>query len=557
LPQIGFENLDYSTDINPYYNTNICESNYFVLNQILGNFWKERPISNSRSALNLREQRVLLQINQVSAIDRCHLSLNTSSAVTPIEPLLSTLIVIAPLNHGYVDNDLNENLSPQERKAALKLLRSEQYKDYSYDLDDHALHTIGRERAPIILAIIHKKLQTLDFAAYLHASLTYSPIIRLPIAGPSIKGDLSHIHNSFPTKNAALRKILVVGRKITSKYVDAKFNDLIRNRDGQIAFISDLPMEWLIIDKYPIIMTHDICRVPEFNNRSLVNTYVQNQRLKYTIPRGILKSTLVIHCASEKDHRMHGMFKTIDEHRNKLGFTSVLCKTVEDISRAINIHKPDLLIFDCHGGFDKITLEAYLIVDAEKKIYLTGDDIVKYNISAPLIFISACSTIPSYGSNKFLSDAFFQVGGFSVTATFLPILMMDATVLMIRMLNNLYQHENEIIHFNWLAFLSHTFRGVMVFEMVRRFRNKNSGVKIDDSTVADWLTELMVFERRGLIFDKITRTLSTLSKDKLTFDQLNNEWLSYTTLGRADLIYFENWLETFRTQNAPYDVRKI
>ena len=557
FPPIEFETLSYSTDINPYYNTNICESNYFVLNQILGNLWKERPTSDPTSALDLREQRVQLQINQVNAIDRCLLSLEDLAAATPIEPLLNTLIIIAPFHLGYVDGDLNETLPSKERKAVLKIFKSEQKKDYSYVLDHDAVEVIGKEQAPYILAKIHEKLQILDFAAYLHASLTYSPIIRLPLAGPSIKGDLSHIHNGFPTKIAALKKILIVGKKLANKYVDGKFADLIRDRNGQIAFVSDLPMEWLIIDKYPLIMTHDICRMPEFNSRSLVNTYVQNQRLKYSIPRDILKKTLIIHCASEKDQRMQVMFKTIDSNRDKFGFTSVSCKTIGDISAAVNRYKPDLLIFDCHGGFDKTTSEGYLIIDAEKRIYLTGEDVVKHGISAPLVFISACSTMPSYGYTKFLSDAFFQVGAFSVTATFLPILMMDATVLIIRILNNLQQHENKVFHFNWLAFLSHTFRGVMVFEMVRRFRKKNPEIEIEDKTVSEWLTELMVFERRGSIFDKITETLSALSKKKMPFDQLNNEWLSYTTLGRADLIYFENWLEEFRSKNMPDYVGKI
>jgi hypothetical protein len=33
---------------------------------------------------------------------------------------------------------------------------------------------------------------------------------------------------------------------------------------------------------------------------------------------------------------------------------------------------------------------------------------------------------------------------------------------------------------------------------------------------------------------------------QIDFDELDHEWLSYTTVGRADLIFFENWLRARR-----------
>ena len=56
-----------------------------------------------------------------------------------------------------------------------------------------------------------------------------------------------------------------------------------------------------------------------------------------------------------------------------------------------------MLIFDCHGDFEEKDLSSYLVVDDKNDILLTGEDIINNNISAPIVFISACSTMPNYG----------------------------------------------------------------------------------------------------------------------------------------------------------------
>lgn len=33
------------------------------------------------------------------------------------------------------------------------------------------------------------------------------------------------------------------------------------------------------------------------------------------------------------------------------------------------------------------------------------------------------------------------------------------------------------------------------------------------------------------------------------FNHLEHEWLSYTNLGRADLVYFEGWVNKHQTEN--------
>lgn len=257
------------------------------------------------------------------------------------------------------------------------------------------------------------------------------------------------------------------------------------------------------------------------------------------------------HCASDDEAEMQTIFEMFKALQYGLGHTSVVCKTTNEIIEAVTVHRPDLLIFDCHGGFDEKTLSSFLIIDNKNNVMLTGEEIIKHQISAPLIFISACSTMPNYGYVKFLSDAFFQAGAFVVTATFLPIKMGDAAALIVRLLNNLKQQETKTIFSNWLAFICHSLRSTLIFETLRKEKQRNKlPDDVSQEKIAEILLELMIFAKRPKAFENLKLYLQSINPEIDTvFENLEHEWLSYTTIGRADLVYFENWLHKHQREN--------
>ncbi|MCT3845073.1 CHAT domain-containing protein [Elizabethkingia anophelis] len=463
------------------------------------------------------------------------------------------MIIIAPFHFPKYGKLLRDTFQSKKEKILFGISKSEQNLDYSYIIEDYTGCLKPEHISPVIGAVT-KKLLMLDYVAYLHAQFSSSPVFRLPIVGKSMNMDLSHFQNAFPNKKRAIKKIGAIGTLMREKLVADELKKFLMERDGQLVFISDLPMEWLRLGEYPICLTHDVCRIPQFNFNSLLNIYIHNQRLTFRIEPDILKRTLVIHSASDSETEMHRIFDVIDSLQDSLGFTSVICKSVDEISDAVKAYQPDFLIFDCHGDFDSKDLSSYLIVDGKNQVYLTGQDIVDKQISAPLVFISACSTQPNYGYVKLLSDAFLQAGAFAVTATFLPIKIIDAAALLARLLTNLKQQETKIIFSNWLAFISHTLRSILIFETVRKTRIKHKlKDEIDDNKIADILLELMIFSKRESAFEKLNKYLQSIDPSiKPSFDNLEHEWLSYTTIGRADLIYFEKWQIKHQEKNLSY-----
>jgi hypothetical protein len=529
--------------LNRHYPTHLTDNNFYQLNQILGNLWGSGLMDEIEKEDVIRDKRAAFQVAQIREVDALYRNMIGGRYVTPIESDLPPLVIAAPYHFPGANTIGKKKPLSQKERDPEAILKSEQNLNYTYSIESNRTERLGTKTVFQILAALTTKLILLDKFSYLHALLSFSPYYRLPLVGRSINADLSHFLGNFPLRKSAVKKINNFGANLQARVLDPQFRDLLKERNGQLVVVSDLPIEWLKLDQYPLALSHDICRVPEFNYNSLLNTVIHNQRLQYRITDNIISKTLVLHCSGQEDTAMRDQFTVIDSYKASIGFNSVICVTAAEIKAAIEKHQPELLIFDCHGNFDKTASASYLVIDERKKVYLTGEQIIKHGLSAPLVFVSACSTSPNYGFVKQLSDAFFQAGALSVTATYLPIAMTDATRLIIRLLNNLAQHASAVISSNWLAFVSHTIRAEVIYDAIRKeVAKKRIPANYDHRKIAEILTHLMIFDRRLHAFEEIRAYLKSVNPAvDVNFSQLDNEWLSYTIMGRADLLYFENW----------------
>lgn len=534
-------------EINPRYKSNLTENNYYILNQIIGNSWIDKNITEVQITNEERENVTINQINNIDTFTELMLYNKIAQPITSVNSQYPPLILIIPYHFPYY-RYLKTDSPTKEEKAFWQVSQAEQRFDYCFEIDNKHVETLGAESINQIMVNIAMKLSFLDLAGYLHANFAYSPVLRLRLIGKTINQQLSHTVG----KRVNIKTIQNFGRELEKHLYTENVKNLLKKKNRQLVVISDLPIEWSFINNIPLSFTHDICRLPEFNSNSIVNNYIHNQRSKYIISSDIISKTLVIHCASESDTAMHEMFKIIDDFKNQIGFNSVFCKNIDDIVSALEKFKPDFLIFDCHGNSNEKDLSTYLVIDEAKQIYLSGDEIINKGITAPIVFISACNTMPNNGYVKFLSDAFFQAGAYSVTATFLPLLIKDAGVLIVRILNSLKFASNKVIHSNWLEFLSHTLRKTLILEAILKKCAKQGYAlnKNNHQDISELLTDLMLFSKRSEIFDTLDEKLNTILPFlHFDFKNLDNQWLYYTTIGRADLIYFENWLNEYRAKN--------
>lgn len=398
---------------------------------------------------------------------------------------------------------------------------------------------------PVVLGGVLKHLFQprslfLDIVGHLHASFKFSPYLRLPFQGVSINKELSFVGAALNAqltfskdRQTIMRIITKIGTMLADNALSPDIKKMFKKRPSQIVALSDLPVEWINIDGIPLGFTHDICRLPETPVTGLLTHHQINLFQKYVIPKDILKRTLVVYGCRETEFKEWQ--DKVDFLSERIGFKTCICASIEEFAKSVHHHKPEFLIIDSHGGTDLLNHQSYILMGAEK---MYPSDIVKNQISAPLVFLSACNTAPTYNSINTIANALFEVGSLSVTTSYMPLNIKESSVLYIRILNQLSQSANKFYHKNWLAFISHIQRTSFIL---------NPLIEIDEKAEEEWasaekkgeiLAVSMIFENRRMLYENLQKG-EIPNGFKANYSNITPHYLMYSTLGRADLIEFE------------------
>lgn len=536
-----------------------ARNNIYTINNTIGNFFfynkednkeeitkKHKEISSlalkNKETFN-RQEIFNEQLNNIDALIKIAHKENLFDRVSGIEPLFPPIILIAPFH--------NPDFKTNNKEL-----------DYAFTLEQTSNYTIDGDssKAPLHMSIMamkyHKiRLNHLDDLSYLHSSFCFSPTLRLPIKGKSLYRELSFFgpksFSNISTPNSRkklLKSISLFGKKFADLTINTKTQKILNIRNSQIIAISDLPIEWLTIENIPLSFTHDICRIPETSLHGLMSHYITNQNFKFSINREIIQKTLVIlGCQDPNFKKWHD---EVFRLQTIFKFHIEICTKVDDVKIAIEKYNPDLLIFDCHGGVDLGSNSTYLMIGDEK---LDSKKIVENNISAPIILLSACGTAPTYGTMNPIANAFFEMGALSVTSTFLPISVDKGSILYLRLLNKLNHASNNVIHKNWLEFVSHIIRTSSINDAYLSVLKKNKEISISEFNTSNVkvLTDSLQFEKRRNLYKTLDQKISQMTKDDYAYySSIIPEYLLYTNLGRSDLILFDTWIDSNNQKNV-------
>jgi hypothetical protein len=329
-------------------------------------------------------------------------------------------------------------------------------------------------------------------------------------------------------------------------FISPNLESLLTRRNGQVVAVTDLPIEWINFEGVPFSFSHDICRLPETSLYGLMSHYVVNNQFTFSVPSDVISKTLVIFGNDDPHFRLWQV--PVVELSKTHNFRIAKCNSVKEVKRAIETHRSAILVFDCHARFDKLTNSTYLEIGNEK---LTATQIVENRITAPIVFISACGTAPTFGTFATVSNAFFEIGALAVTSTYLPISIFRGSILYLRLLGNLNEAATKPIHKNWLSFVSHLIRSSAIQEgfLKATFEGGSERMFVTPHH-AEALAESMIFENRRDLFKKLdSRIRDLVKRDSNYFSNVIPEYLYYSNQGRQDLIEFQSWKDVFIAEN--------
>lgn len=503
-----------------------------------------------------RQDSLINQIGKLNAIEQMAWErLKPIVGVTNFvlhNQLCAPLILCAP----YTNADIRKAYADATKDPAFKHIQDVVNMVLSHE---YTLNYVVKPDNPIdseiipLLAVasnllVDRRGQFLDIMAILHGSFRHSPYLRLPLQGVSINRELSFVRPALSEKllNAADKKAVEYvmsefGKKLADHTLAPSTREMLQKRPSQIVAITDLPIEWLDNNGIPLGFTHDVCRIPEFPHSGLIQRYCFTSLSHYVIPKDILKHTLVVYgCRDSVFRRFQDM---CDDASKILRFTTCECLTKQSFIDALKQHKPQLLIVDTHGNVDTTTRTGYLMMGEERVFPI---DIMNSNVHIPLVFLSACNTAPAYESYNTVADGFFNNGALSVTCSYMPLNIFESSVLYLRLLQQLNIAATTKVHANWCEFISHLQRTsyIQSFFIDHTPKKKKDDELTQEETNAMTLemTASMMFQHRRKVYEHLQSGVVT-NKVKTRHNNVIPHYLIYTTLGRADLVRFESFMD--------------
>lgn len=537
--------------------------NASTLNAIIGNWGFEKDLSEEElirmksesSSIALadkdgtdRQDYLVSQIIKIRGIEDIVYKENRNGwAYLNEESFRAPLVIAAP----YTSIEMRKVPGIQEMSGdELKMAKNiERIMGYTYTRN----YTVWNQKraglsADDYMALLHTQFKILnarssffDFVGSLHASIRFSPYMRIPFLGSNINSELSfvgikNLHKivDSPDKRTAIRKVMEkIGRKMANTALGVKTIDLIKNDASQIVAMTDLPIEWLMIDDVPLAFSHDVCRLPETPVESLLAQYTMYKTRPYVIPADIIKKTLVIF--GNEDPAFAKMQEVVWMLSEKQGFIIRKCLSKQSFIDAVNEVKPEFLIVDSHGGVDEESRQTFLEFGNDK---VTGIDIIAGGIHPQLVFLSACSTFTAYNTVSTIANAFFQNGSLAVTTSYMPIEIGPSTILYTRLLGSLNEVANSTRHFDWLSFISQLLRSSYIYAPLEV---AESNCKVNIQALNEQIVSSMQFCKRREVYKNLNTNSFTRGMGA-DYKYIIPHYLMYSTLGRADLIRFSSSL---------------
>lgn len=495
----------------------------------------------------LRQGQIIKQIKVLDTIENAFLS---SFYIARKEQIKAPLICVLP----FTNNDLRQRYAKtyvaghEEIQKAVKAVLSQRtspnYIGYSRSKDDSVnLNTVS----VVYQLFFGMRSRFLDIIGGLHASFRFSPYIRLPYQGPEINRELSfvspqRVHELMQSKKKdSYEKVMIgLGEKIVENTLSIDAQEMLKEMPRQIVAITDLPIEWLLIDGVPLGFTHDICKIAEFPLEGNLMHYVVNEIGTFVIPQDILHRTLIIYGVNDNEFKYYQ--EICDEEAESMGYHTATCKTKEEFAEIVKAIQPLLLIVDTHGGYDEKLHQTFIYV-GDDKIY--PNDIVRLGIHVPLVFLSACVTAPTYNMVNTLANGFVESGSLAVTSSYMPLSVKESSLVYLRIILLLKEAAEKPIHRNWLSFVSHVLRTSYLHEAFEDYYKNTNLSTMEDAAKYEsvaFLNRSMFFHERRKLYIELKKGI-TMEGIRTTIMHKIPHYLMYTTIGRADLVCFQSYID--------------
>ncbi|ABM04808.1 hypothetical protein Ping_3111 [Psychromonas ingrahamii 37] len=281
---------------------------------------------------------------------------------------------------------------------------------------------------PIISGLLRERQTELNLFASVATIVgvnQFAPALRLPngvmLHHDLLKNILSLICNPSRKSHRNLNAKLKNYSETLKKEIGQELLDASLKNKNKILTMCDFPIEWINIDGFPIMFTHEISRIPTTPGNLCSQLALTGQRI--ILPYDAFKDILIISSFKSFDPIKGHLNSSLEYFKSNgfydnLNIVEVNVDSESELISELNKFQGNIVIFDCHGNHGGEKEHGWLCIGDEK---VDVWSLANKSRIPPIIILSACSTHPIDGSHASVANGLFRCGAVSVIGTYAPI----------------------------------------------------------------------------------------------------------------------------------------
>lgn len=375
------------------------------------------------------------------------------------------------------------------------------------------------------------------------------PVVRLPNAINFHHGLINDIESL--SKSTAQRARTNFSRKYRElvgsiqEEIGEQLIDVIKENES-ITLCTDAPLEWVSIDRIPLMFTHEISKMHTTMGSQLLKTSMNFST--FSLEQQDLKKITVIRSFREHDPikpTLEASLRFYIEKNNEIKLEIIDVSDKTQFLSALEEVDTKILIFDCHGNHGGS--------DSHGWLQIGNDQINTWELTSvvpPIIILSACLTSAIGGSHASVANGFIENGALTVLGSLLPVDAIKSATFVGRIVYRLtgYLKAMEklgVESLTWRKFISDFFKMSFCTDILSELKDKYEW--IDEESYLDihiksnyainlnkveWLNVLV-----KLISEKASKSIEEVND---TIQEIGFvETMNYSQIGRPENIIIQ------------------
>jgi CHAT domain len=353
-----------------------------------------------------------------------------------------TLIVAVPSVYRHLSpNQLSRTASAPIRRAFRNILRQRHYTAIRMEENEVVRHgaevkqMLEDRTAMALMGVRAEELAAYTAALSVSAASLVVPVLRCPPQVDRVRELLIRLAGMSRSKtpNAERRDRLAqnIGKSLRDTVPDLILQQIERHQHEGIKLLGDTPLELMPIEDLPLGLRATVSRMPTLPGNLLMRQALL--RTPLLLQPDELTTVLIARAFDHGDPLREVLVDSIRffnaRSEKKLKLQIVDVSTRAEFIAAFNNFDGRLAIFDGHGAHERSDPQGTISIGS---VRINPFELYGQIKIPPLLFLSACETLPLEGIESSVASAFLVMGARSVLGTTVPIDGRKAAILMAR-----------------------------------------------------------------------------------------------------------------------------